>query len=524
MSALVTDQFRIENSANFVESVNDSNNSYYVWLGLPNPNIYTGFARNLNWKGSEGVSAGVVPNPIDNPSHLSQYKDSLLFGKRITSSNVKRIVKRVDWIKGKKYDMYRHDYSDSNLTSVSKSTRLYNSEFYVINSDFNVYICISNGSGGDSSQANQSQYEPTFTDLEPSPAGNGSDGYLWKYLFSISPSDIIKFDSTEYITLPDNWSTNTNSNIISVRDNGNSDENTNQIKTVYIDNAGSGYTDGEVDILGDGQGGRVFITTNASGEIISTTVTAGGSGYTYGLVDLGSLQPQGSIQNPAKLIPIIPPSKGHGYDIYKELGADKVLIYARFDNATRDFPSNTAFCQIGLLKNPSSVGSGQTFYDGEFSNLGAIMFDSVNEFLPKVGEKITQVVDTIDTAKGYVASYDADTKVLKYFKDRSLFNSTSQDETDYIGISLGAKANVEFVNSGQNIIGETSGFSGSVANFTGLTTSVNSSIINLGVEFTDGLAESEINKKTGDILYIDNRPLVFRNDRQKEDIKIILEF
>ena len=44
------------------------------------------------------------------------------------------------------------------------------------------------------------------------------------------------------------------------------------------------------------------------------------------------------------------------------------------------------------------------------------MFDSVNEFLPKVGEKITQVVDTIDTAKGYVASYDADTKVLKYFK------------------------------------------------------------------------------------------------------------
>ena len=188
------------------------------------------------------------------------------------------------------------------------------------------------------------------------------------------------------------------------------------------------------------------------------------------------------------------------------------------------FPTNTSFCQIGLIKNPSSVGSGQTFYDGEFSNLGAVMFDQVNEFVPQVGEKITQTVDTTDTAKGYVASYDADTKVLKYFKDRSLFNSTSQDETDYIGISLGAKANVEFVNSGQNIIGETSGFSGSVANFTGITTSVNNSIINLGVNFTNGLATSEINKKTGDILYVDNRPLVFRNDRQKEDIKIILEF
>ena len=524
MSALVTDQFRIENSANFVESVNDSDNSYYVWLGLPNPNLYTGFARNLNWKGSEGVTVGVVPNPVDNGSYLSQYKDSLLFGKRITSSNVKRIVKRVDWVKGKKYDMYRHDYSDANLSTVSKTARLYNSEFYVINSDFNVYICISNGSGGTSNQANQSQYEPTFTDLEPSIAGNGSDGYVWKYLFSISPSDIIKFDSTEYITLPDNWSNSTNSSIVSVRENGNSDDNQNQIKTVFIDNDGSGYSSGEVDILGDGTGGRVFIEVNASGEITDATVTSGGSGYTYGIVDLGPLQPQGSIPDPAKLIPIIPPSKGHGYDIYKELGADKVLVYARFDNTTRDFPTNTAFCQIGLIKNPSSVGSGQTFYDGEFSNLGAVMFDSVNEFIPQVGEKITQTVDTTDTAKGYVASYDADTKVLKYFKDRSLFNSTTQDETDYIGVSLGAKANVEFVNSGQNIIGSDSGFSGSVANFTGITTSVNNSIINLGVSFNNGLATSEINKKTGDILYVDNRPLVFRNDRQKEDIKIILEF
>lgn len=524
MSALVTDQFRIENSANFVESVNDSDNSYYVWLGLPNPNLYTGFARNLNWKGSEGVTAGIVPNPIDNGSYLSQYKDTLLFGKRITSSNVKRIVKRVDWVKGKKYDMYRHDYSDVNLSTVSKTARLYNSEFYVINSDFNVYICISNGSGGKSNQANQSQYEPTFTDLEPSIAENGSDGYVWKYLFSISPSDIIKFDSTEYITLPDNWASNTNSSIVSVRENGNSDDNQNQIKTVFIDNDGAGYSSGEVNILGDGTGGRVFIEVNASGEITDATVTSGGSGYTYGIVDLGPLQPAGSISDPAKLIPIIPPSKGHGYDIYKELGADKVLVYARFDDSTRDFPTNTAFCQIGLIKNPSNVGSGQTFYGGEFSNLGAVMFDQVNEFVPQVGEKITQTVDATDTAKGYVASYDADTKVLKYFKDRSLFNSTSQDETDYIGISLGAKANVEFVNSGQNIIGETSGFSGSVANFTGITTSVNNSIINLGVDFTNGLATSEINKKTGDILYVDNRPLVFRNDRQKEDIKIILEF
>jgi len=56
-------------------------------------------------------------------------------------------------------------------------------------------------------------------------------------------------------------------------------------------------------------------------------VVSGGTGYTYGIVDLES---SGTVSDPAKLIPIIPPSRGHGYNIYEELGSDKVLIYARF--------------------------------------------------------------------------------------------------------------------------------------------------------------------------------------------------
>ena len=44
------------------------------------------------------------------------------------------------------------------------------------------------------------------------------------------------------------------------------------------------------------------------------------------------------------------------------------------------------------------------------------------------------------------------------------------------------------------------------------------------MEFTNGLANSEINKGSGEIIYIDNRSLISRNERQKEDVKIILEF
>jgi len=520
MSALVTDQFRILNATNFIESVSNDSDSYYVWVGLTNPNA-SGFGRNANWDGGTGVTNGVVPNPTDNLDYLTQYEDTLLFGKKVTSSNIRRVIKRVDWARGKKYDMYRHDYSITNLSPIAKRARLYDSEYYVINSDYKVYICIQNGSSGINTTGNQSLYEPTHTDLEPSVAGLGGDGYLWKYLFTVSPSDIVKFDSTEYITLPNNWSTSTDSQIVSVRENGDSTVNDNQIKTVYIDNPGSNYqTSAEVDILGNGTGGRVYVEVNTNGEIINTTVTSGGKGYTYGIVDLGPLQPSGNIANPAKLIPIIPPSRGHGYDLYKELGADRVMIYSRFDDSSRDFPTNTKFCQIGILKNPTKFISTETFTDAQFSGLYAINFSTVNDTPPTIGEKITQ---SNTGAVGYVASYDSDTKVLKYFRDRSLYYGPTFDQTDYVGVSTEGNANVDFTNGGGNVTAP-SGFVGQISSFSGITTTVNNSIINLGVTFKDGFANPEINKKTGDIIYIDNRPLVSRNIRQKEDIKIILEF
>ena len=69
-------------------------------------------------------------------------------------------------------------------------------------------------------------------------------------------------------------------------------------------------------------------------------------------------------------------------------------------------------------------------------------------------------------------------------------------------------------------------FSGTIdAGFTGITTSItNTKRINLNTQFINGIANPEINKGSGDVIYIDNRPRVSRNPRQKEDIKIILEF
>jgi hypothetical protein len=449
--------------------------------------------------------------------------DASLYGKKVTSANTKRLVRRIDWASGTKYEMYRHDYSISNLSPITKSSRLYDSNYYVINSEYKVYICIDNGSSGINTTGNASLDEPTFTDLEPTKAGESGDGYVWKYLFSVSPSDIIKFDSTEYISLPNDWETTTNTQITAVRENANSDDNENQIKKVYIDNRGAGYSQGshEVNIIGDGTGAKVVVEVDSSGRITDTVVSSGGKGYTYGIVDLGSINSNASTR--AKLIPIIPPSKGHGYNIYTELGSDKVLVYARFDDSTRDFPIDTSFSQIGIVKNPTAIGSTSIFTENQYSSLGAIKFSSVTGTV-SIGDRISQTV-TDGTAKGFVASYDAETKVLKYFQDRTLFlNQTTFDSTDYVGVSTRSEVN-DFESSG-NAVTTTGGFSGSIeTGFTGITTNpTGNKIISLGTQFTNGIASAEINKGSGDIIYLDNRPVISRNSRQKEDVKIILEF
>jgi len=522
MAAVVTDQFRISNASSFINSVLDSSNSYYVFLGLASPTSPSvGFGRTSDWDTN-------TPSPYDNLSYSTHYKDTALFGKKVSGTNIRRVIRKVTWTSNTRYDMYRHDYNTAtNLAPNSQFGRLYDSNYYVLNSDFRVYICLDNNSSGTNLKGDVSLNEPTFTDSEPVTL---ADGYTWKFLYSISPSDIIKFDSTEYVSVPNEWATTTDTSIQTIRDDADSSTNNNQIRVVYIDNAGSGYVDGtysNLDILGDGSGGKVTVTVTG-GSISSVIVTTGGKDYTYGIIDLSQAHPPGatSLSSPAKLIPIIPPSRGHGYDIYSELGCDKVLIYARFDDSTKDFPIDTQFAQVGIVKNPKEFSSGITTYtDSTYSSLYAAKLTSAFTATPTKGERITQTYTSGGisvTAKGYVASYDSETKVLKYFQDRSLYYNNDYDETDYIGVAIGSKV-VPFVST-SNIEFDSSGTASIDTTLSDSKVTIGSKIVNLGVTFSSGLANPEINKNTGDLIYIDNRSLVERDIRQKEDIKIILEF
>ena len=62
------------------------------------------------------------------------------------------------------------------------------------------------------------------------------------------------------------------------------------------------------------------------------------------------------------------------------------------------------------------------------------------------------------------------------------------------------------------------------SSFTGVSTVINSKTYYLGQSFTKGVANPEVRKYSGNIIYVDNRPSITRSTNQKEDIKVILQF
>jgi hypothetical protein len=348
MAAIITDQIRILNAKNFVAGVSSSTNSYYSFVGLPNPtDIQSDWDTN-------------PPSPKDNFDEENDYWDTMIALKKINASDVRQVIQKRFWSSGTTFDMYRHDYSRSNTAKVSGATNLYSASYYVLNSDYRVYICLQNGTNPDNENGRPSLDEPLFTDLEPRVAGSSGDGYIWKYLYTIKPTDIIKFESTDFMPVPINWETSTEN--AAVRDNaidGSIKIITITDRGVAVGPANTTYT--RVPIRGDGVGAECTVVVNNDQKIESVTISNQGSGYTFGTVDLSAGNVPTGTTLPSFNV-IISPKGGHGKDIYRELGAYNVLMYSRIenDNQNPDFITGNQIARVGIVENPNEFGPNST--------------------------------------------------------------------------------------------------------------------------------------------------------------------
>jgi hypothetical protein len=527
MAAIITDLLRVKNARSFIEKIRDPNKSYYTFIGLPNATEVTD-----NWNVSP-------PSPRDCFDDSNTYWDTMIALKKIAADDVRPVVRKVSWASATIYDMYRHDVNRNNLSKPSNKTSLYASNYYVVNSEFRVYICLNNGIDPENPNGRPSLDEPKFTDLEPRAAGTSGDGYIWKYLYTISPSDVIKFDSLNFIPVPVDWETN--SDYQTVRNNAST---SGQLKTVTIRDRGflvgpPNITYSKVPIKGDGSDAECTIVINNDSKVESITISNGGSGYTYGTVDLiGGNVPTGS--NTPIFDVVIPPPGGHGADIYSELGSTNVLIYSRIENDEQnpDFVTGTAVARIGIVEDPRGYQSNTILTEDRLSTLRGLVLKGIapneDDYRSTTFEQnavITQTVGTGVTAVGRVVAYDAQTGVLRYWQDRSLvgFNTDgTQKSFATYGFQLNPFTADTLTGGSLKVVGGSKdlyidqGF-GTDTN-PGISTVINNKTYYLGQTFIKGVADPEVEKYSGTILYVDNRPSITRSVNQREDIKVILQF
>lgn len=184
MSKLVTHNLKLFNVDQFIESFSEPNyNVYYYFVGDP-------------------VASENDANPpalYDNvQTTLVDPYEKMLYGKRITSDDVVRMAVRNDWVSNTVYAKYSHDRSD-----------LYSTEFYVYVDDgsyYSVFKCLDNNGGLPSTTPPSLTETSADDDLYFT-----SDGYQWKYLYSVTNSQHDKFATAEYIPVYANANVSGNS-------------------------------------------------------------------------------------------------------------------------------------------------------------------------------------------------------------------------------------------------------------------------------------------------------------------------
>ena len=510
--ALLTDQFRIFTAKRFIKSLEGADATQSdLQAGSNRDRLYVIIGRPQEWD-----NENAPPTPVDSFQEFSDTFSDMISLKRVLANDTIQVVRRIDWTPpeqttgglGYVYDMYRHDYS-STKTASSGATKLYDADFYVVNSQYQVYKCIYNGTSPSDPNGKPSTVEPTGTSTS---IITTSDGYRWKYLYTIPVGQVLKFFSNDYMPV-----------LSDVAVTG--DAVGGEIDTVVIQASGTGYNNGtyeNVPIKGDGVGGRVSLVVDG-GKVVSATVTSGGSGYTFGKIIIDEVNGIGAGTGTGAAIDvIIPPELGHGSDPTKELGGYRVMINTKFtyDEGSGDFPTDNDYRRIGLVINPNQYGTTELTSAITLSATRAVIFSPTFTGTFSTDEIITQsrtVGGQQVTARGRVISWNTTTKVLKYYQNRidGVFPEITGNLTEFEG--------------GNPVTGATSGTSADPdINFpvvSGISTRViNNTEYDLGMSFTNGYAKPEIDPNSGEIIYIDNRGAISRAGDQIEDIKIVIEF
>ena len=495
MAATVTDILKrdiLQNIFDGYENVNVSlgdSDRYYMALG-----------RVEEW------DSDAVP-PVPNPSNeeVLRFQETIQSMKLI--SDVSFVVPRYNWTAGNVYEAYDNVFN-SNLV-ISPSGDIQNS-YYVITDTNNVYICLQQGKTS-SGVVRNSLFKPTNTTGEPFTSGD--DGYVWKFLFNVGAQRARRFLTSSYIPIE---------KILDSSEGGSSYDDLSasrqqqfdiqqssvpgQIIGIAVDSGGTGYTSPPtisiqpIGLNADNDSvttAQAYANIDNNGRVYevvmkqdSTSPNFSFGGYYYN----ASITLSGGGGSGAKLRPIIAGKEGLGANPIKDLKSSALMFNAQITGAEGgDFQVTNDFRQIGIVRNPLKDSAQYPGFVGDSALTSTTAYAYKRLFVNAglVAANITG--DNIVTggttgAAAIVDYYDAVNQILYIHQTIDTGFTRFDDSAETVTVSqAGGSATIATV-PGKPVV-----------------------------------RPAEVYNFSGEVVYIDNRSPISRDDEQTEDIKIVID-
>jgi hypothetical protein len=220
----------------------------------------------------------------------------------------------------------------------------------------------------------------------------------------------------------------------------------------------------------------------SSGAISHVNITAAGTGYKRASIDIANISGIGSGSGGVAK-PIISPLIGHGADPIQELGGNYVIVNSRleFGEGSGDFPTDNDFRRIGLLQDPFNAGTTTVSTSPTLAAYHKMTLSSVS------GLSVDDIILNANSNGNGVAV----SRVI----------SITGNVVSHIPQANSEGGYVNFVSSNTVYVGNTT---------IGTISAVDASF-------------PEVEKYSGQVMYVENRGAVTRAADQIEDIKLIIE-
>jgi len=348
------------------------------------------------------------PAPEQTQKYIKDLYKNMFIAKKITSNDMVPVVERIDWNLGEVYDYYRDDIDmfqrDPNGTITKR--------FYVKNKFDQVFKCLWNNNGGTASK--EPYFEPGTYNVNN--VFQGTDGYKWKYMYTITYANKIKFLDDTWMPVP--LPTSVPNAIDTFAGAG-------SIDVINITNGGSNYDPANADVYVTITGDGKYATANATvtlGVVTDIVVSNTGSNYTFANVSISSANGKN-----ATAVVYPSPIGGHGFNAVSELGCRHVMLTASFDKSeSGQIPTNIDFRQIGIISNPYVYfGSDKAIANSTTYRLSTDYLVSTGSGSYNQDETVFQS-DKASLATAYftatVLSFDTTTNQLKLLNNQGTAN------------------------------------------------------------------------------------------------------